>query len=107
MLGSLELRGCPLLPVRPPAQCFETTERHFELAAQKPDNVGSLGQEPVPALHTSHCSTPYMAAASTAVMGIVISQARPISRTISQWTWRNRFRPRPTPTTDDATTWVV
>ena len=38
---------------------------------------------------------------------MVTSQASAIERTIAQWTWRQRRRPMPTPTTDDATTWVV
>jgi hypothetical protein len=45
--------------------------------------------------------------ARAAQIGIVITQAIPISRTSSQWTWRHRLRPPPTPTTEDATTCVV
>ena len=35
------------------------------------------------------------------------TQASPIWRTIAQRTWCQRRRPTPTPTTDEATTWVV
>jgi hypothetical protein len=38
---------------------------------------------------------------------MVVNQARLISRTISQRTCFHRRRPPPTPTTDEATTWVV
>jgi hypothetical protein len=43
----------------------------------------------------------------TADAGIVITHARPMLRTTAQCTWCQRRRPRPIPTTDDATTWVV
>ena len=47
------------------------------------------------------------APASSAVAGIVISQARPICRTTAQLTWCTRRRPAPMPTTEEATTWLV
>ena len=46
-------------------------------------------------------------AAISAVAGIVVSQAMPISRTISHRTWCQRRRPTPMPTIDEATTCVV
>ena len=76
-------------------------------ATKEPETSGRLRQEPAPSsrAHVSHRQTPSVAAARAAVAGRVISQARPIWRTIAQWTWRRRRRPPPMPTTEDATTW--
>ena len=46
-------------------------------------------------------------AAMSAAAGIVISHASPMSRTMPQPTCRQRRRPLPMPTMDDATTWLV
>ena len=45
--------------------------------------------------------------ANAAVAGTVTSQASSMFRTTRQRTWRHRRRPPPTPTTDEATIWVV
>ena len=81
----------------------------FDMLLQHADDVGCLGQEPPPALRRTHTALQpmRMITASIAAAGIVVSHAMPISRTISHRTWRQRRRPAPMPTTDEATTWVV
>ena len=48
-----------------------------------------------------------MSPPSAAVAGIVSAQASAMSPTAAHRTWRQRRRPPPTPTIDDATTWEV
>ena len=57
--------------------------------------------------HARPVQTRPITAPSAAVTGNVASHAKPIVRTTAQRTWRHRRRPTPTPTTDEATTWVV
>ena len=78
------------------------------LSPQLADQVRRLGQEPAPLPpHVSHRQSASPPAASSAEIGIVISQASPIWRTSDQLTWCRRLRPPPIPTTEEATTCEV
>ena len=74
------------LPAAQRRERVERFDRHRDLAAQQPEHVGRLGQEPVARLSRQPPPEPESAAASTAVAGIVINHARPIWRTIAQCT---------------------
>src|SRR5215217_2441966 len=91
----------------PSCERVHTVDRDRHLAAQHPEHVRCLGQEPalaghITSRHSSSATTP-----SVADTGRVISHARPMLRTTDQCTWCQRRRPTPIPTTDDATTCVV
>ena len=72
-----------------------------------PSTSGVSGRNQLPAPHATSRQITSATAASAAVTGIVIIQARPIWRTTAQCTWCQRLRPAPIPTTEEATTCVV
>lgn len=71
---------------------------------EHPEEVRGVGQEPTGALHAMLLHAITISAASAPVAGIVVSQASPICRTIPQCTCRQRRRPTPIPTIEEATT---
>ena len=85
----------------------EPVDGRVGLCPKRAEHVGSPRQEPPPRAHARPVQTRPMTAPSTADAGSVASHPNPMVRTTAQRTWRQRLRPTPTPTTDEATTCVV
>src|SRR5256885_4170355 len=107
MLVLAQALGRLRLAARPGGERLHALDRHLRLLAEHPEHVGRLGQEPCARPHAIASQTKSVIAPSTPVAGSVRSHPTPIAPTTRQRMCLQRLRPPPTPTTEDATTWVV
>ena len=109
VLEQAQAVGRRRLAARPGGERLHPLYGDRRLLAQHPEHVGRLREKPV--LEVSSQLTAFqitsIIAPRAAEAGRVKSQAKAIERTTPQRTWCQRRRPPPTPTTEEATTWVV
>ena len=86
VLEAPDLVGHRRVSLGPRDERVHPGDGHRDLLAQHREHVGSVGQEPAARRHAIHLQTTSVAPASTAVAGMVVTQASSISRTILQRT---------------------